>query len=260
MKVIAVILVIGFCILAGAPMSSASNQSEKRGTCCSSSENQGGRMSSHMSTPTQACTCKSPTPFHGAQTHKSCNGACTLLAMTPALNIGILGRIKRYAVNGYRRITGKNILENQTRLAVYEHIVSSPGIDLKTLSQMTDINENTLRYHIGKMYTGKKIQITTIGGISHFFENHGRYSEEEQIHRARLFSPGSSRILQIVGQCPGISRGELANKLGIAGPTVTRGIGHLIDDGLISFTRDGKFVRYYPGWTDATHAIKNTPI
>ena len=63
-----------------------------------------------------------------------------------------------------------------------------------------------------------------------------------------MFSASSCRILQMIEAQPGVSRGELADNLGIAGPTVTRTIGHLIDDGLIQPRREGKFTRYYPGW------------
>ena len=159
----------------------------------------------------------------------------------------LLERLRRYAVGGYRRVTGKNLLEHESRREIYEKIVATPGIDLKTLIQLTGVNENTLRYHIERMESGGKIQTTNIGGVSHFFENHGRYSEEEQILKARMFTSGTGKILHMILHHPGITRGELADNLGVAGPTVTRCMTHLIGEGLIRQQRDGRFTRYYPG-------------
>ncbi|PKL59630.1 MAG: hypothetical protein CVV33_06850, partial [Methanomicrobiales archaeon HGW-Methanomicrobiales-4] len=160
-------------------------------------------------------------------------------------------RIRRYATHGYRRITEKNIFEHETRHEIYERIVALPGVDLRTLITLTGVNENTLRYHLDRIHTEGKIKVTTAGGISHYFENHGKYSYEEQILKARMFRYGSSRILHLVEDNPGLTRGELAEYLGIAGPSVTRSVSHLIEDGLIRRERDGRFSRYYPAWINS---------
>ena len=246
MKLLAVVLAIGFCFLAGVPLLATHSPMERKGTCCMA-DNQGSRMSCHMSTGMQPCTCKPHQPAGPA--YPACGGVCTPITAMPVQSAGLLDRIKRYAAHGYRRVTNKNILEHETRRMIYEQIVGFPGIDLKTLIRMTEVNENTLRYHLEKIHTGGKIRVTTVGGISHYFENHGRYSEEEQILKARMFATGSGRILNLVGSHPGLTRGELAGHLGIAGPSVTRSVSHLVEDGLIRLERDGRNRRYYPAWT-----------
>ncbi|MDD1730520.1 MAG: winged helix-turn-helix domain-containing protein, partial [Methanospirillum sp.] len=84
------------------------------------------------------------------------------------------------------------------------------------------------------------------GGVSHYFENHGRYSRQERILISRMLTAASSRILRIIMKEPGLTRGDLALHLGVAGPTVTRSVQSLIDEQLIQVKRDGRFTRYYP--------------
>lgn len=248
MKLLTVVVVIGFCLFAVSPISLAESIQEKRASCCMGDGTSPGRMGGcHM--PVQpchghACNC-SPAPMSkGVPAHSSCG--CASLVTNTAQPVSLFERLRRYATKGYRRITGKNLLEHETRRIVYETILASPGIDLKTLTQITGMNENTLRYHLERMQESSKIQVASIGGSAHFFENHGRYSKEEQTLIARMFTEGSGRILQTILRHPGISRGELAEMLGVAGPTVTRSMTRLIHEGLILQERDGRFVRYYP--------------
>jgi DNA-binding transcriptional ArsR family regulator len=250
MKLFAIVLAIGFCFLAGLPLFTAPTHGERTGTCCMTNTQGNTRMSCQMSTGMQACTCKTHTQA-GSASYPSCGGACSPVSAIPVQSTGLLDRIRRYTAHGYRRVTGKNILEHGTRYEIYELIVALPGIDLRTLIRLTGVNENTLRYHLDRIQTGGKIKVTTVGGISHYFENHGKYSEDEQILKARMFTSGSSRILHLVEDNPGLTRGELAEYLGIAGPSVTRSVSHLIEDGLIRLERDGRFSRYYPAWTNA---------
>jgi hypothetical protein len=247
MKLLALVLAIGFCLLAGVPLVTAPTPIERKGTCCMADTQGKTRMSCQVGTGMPTCTCKTHTQA-GSASYPACGGACSQVTAIPVQSTRLLDRIRRYALGGYRRVTGKNILEHETRRMIYDQIVELPGIDLKTLIRLTRVNENTLRYHLDRIHAGGKIRIATIGGISHYFENHGKYSEEEQILKARMFTSGSSRILHHVKAHPGLTRGELAEYLGIAGPTVTRSVSHLIEDGLIRLERDGRFSRYYPTW------------
>ena len=251
MKLLAVVLAIGFFLLAGAPPAVVAHPVERKASCCMADEQPAqSRMSCHGNSGMQACTCKTHTSPGSSQALPACGGACMAPSALTSQPAGLIFRLKRYAAHGYRRVTGKNILEHDTRREIYGHIIALPGVDLRTLSRLTGLNEHTARYHLEKLHSGGKIRITTIGGVSHCFENHGRYSDDEQILMARMFTSGTGRILKLIDSHPGLTRGELAIYLGVAGPTVTRSVRHLIDDGLIHPERDGRYTRYYPGWQE----------
>ncbi len=249
MKLLAGAIIAGFLMLAvfsGIPPFPM----ERKSSCCTT-DSSSGRLSCHMTMTGQGtihpCSCKTNTAVPaGAMPAGSCNGGCGSLMAPVSQPSTLLDRLRRYAVSGYRRITQRNLLEHEGRRQIYDQIVASPGVDIRRLIETTGMNENTLRYHLERLYDGGKIQASTIGGVCHYFENHGKYSTGEQILMARMLSAASSRILRIILLKPGLTRGELADLLGVAGPTVTRSVQHLTDDGLIRVERDGRFARYYP--------------
>lgn len=249
MKLLAGVMVIGFLMLA--MISGISPFPMDRKSACCTSDASSGRPTCHMTMTSQGgihtCSCKTTTASTAATTPtSSCNGSCGSVMATVSQPSSMLDRLRRYAVSGYRRITNKNLLEHDSRRQIYNEIVASPGVALRKLTDITGMNESTLRYHLERLYEGGKIQTTTIGGVCHYFENHGKYSPEEQIFRSRMLTAASSRILMIIFNQPGLTRGELADLLGVAGPTVTRSVQSLTEDGLIRIERDGRFTRYYP--------------
>lgn len=154
--------------------------------------------------------------------------------------------VRRVLLRGYRRLSGKNILEHEKRQLIYSTILMNPGIDVPMLASLTGINLHTLRYHIAYLDRMKKIVCIEQGGGYHFFENHGRYGHADQQQILFRKCPTSNNIITLVGANPGITRGELADQLGLAGPSVTRWMHRLIAQGMVSEVREGRFARYYP--------------
>ncbi|MDD1728600.1 MAG: hypothetical protein LUQ50_05975, partial [Methanospirillum sp.] len=162
MKLLAGILIFGFLLLAA--LSSSPHINPDKRTCCATDNN--GRLTCHMNSQggSHACNCKTSPSFPTCSLPTgTCNGPCGQVIAPSVQSSPFLDRIRRYAVSGYRRITKGNLLEHETRHRIYDTIVSWPGVDLRTLMDLTGLNENTLRYHLGRLYDGGKIQATTIG-------------------------------------------------------------------------------------------------
>lgn len=154
--------------------------------------------------------------------------------------------VRSIRFRGYRRLSGKNILEHEKRQIIYTTILMNPGIEIPALASLTGINLHTLRYHLGYLISMKKIACIEQGSGYHFFENHGRYNPEDQKRILYRRYPTTSRILSVIGANPGITRGEIAMEVGIAGPSVTRWTQALIAGGVVAEVRDGRQVHYYP--------------
>lgn len=146
----------------------------------------------------------------------------------------------------YRHLSGKNILEHEKRQLIYTTILMNPGIEIPALVSLTGINLHTLRYHLGYLIHMKKIACIEQGSGYHFFENHGRYNQEDQQRILYRRYPTTNQILSVIGANPGITRGEIATELGLAGPSVTRWTHRLIAEGVVTEVRDGRYVHYYP--------------
>lgn len=78
--------------------------------------------------------------------------------------------VRTIRFRGYRRLSGKNILEHEKRHLIYTTILMNPGIGIPALASLTDINLHTLRYHRGFLIHMKKIACIEQGNGYHFFE------------------------------------------------------------------------------------------
>ena len=148
-------------------------------------------------------------------------------------------------VGGFRRISKKNVLEHDARQVIYQAIAATPGIDVKTLTDMTGINENTLRYHVDRLVATGKISCFSRPGVVRYFQNQGAYSQFEHMVFHYLWTDTPRGILWLLFQHPGLTRQHIADTLVISGPSVTRQMNNLIADGVVENRFPGRSNHYY---------------
>jgi predicted ArsR family transcriptional regulator len=146
---------------------------------------------------------------------------------------------------GFRRISKKNVLEHEARHVIYQAITATPGIDVKTLTDMTGINENTLRYHVDRLVATGKISCFTRPGVVRYFPNQGAYSQFEHMVFHYLWTDTPRGILWLLYQHPGLTRQHIADALAISGPSVTRQMDNLIEDDVVENRFPGRSNHYY---------------
>ena len=156
---------------------------------------------------------------------------------------------------GYRRVSRKNVLGHAARSTLYREIVRRPGSDTAMLAEATGINENTLRYHLMKLVETGTITTLSRPGVVRYFPNQGKYSPFEQlvIHYTRTATP--SAILELLSIRQGMTRQDLADALALSGPSVSRQMFSLIDDGIVENRSDGRSNHYFLT-KDAYRALK----
>jgi len=148
-------------------------------------------------------------------------------------------------IGGFRRISKKNVLEHDARQVIYQAITATPGVDVKTLTDMTGINENTLRYHVDRLVATGKISCFSHPGVVRYFQNQGAYSQFEHMMFHYLWTETPRGILWLLYQHPGLTRQHLADALAISGPSVTRQMDNLIEDGVVENLSPGRSNHYY---------------
>lgn len=137
------------------------------------------------------------------------------------------------------------MLENDCRKAVFQAIADAPGIDAVSLSRRLEMNINTLRYHLTQLLVFDKITYLARPGTVRYYLNQGMFSPFEQIFLHYLNAGTAGRIIMLVSERPGVSRKDLAEVLGITGPSVTRHIQELSSEGIIRNEPDGRANHYY---------------
>ncbi len=152
--------------------------------------------------------------------------------------------LKIFCCLGYRRISCDPIFRNKNRARIYTVIREHPGINFPTLSRITMIKRPTTRYHLAVLrYHGKITGIHNLNTTC-YFENNGQYSGFEKHMISQLDNSIARTIVEILATCPGISRRDLVEKIGIAGSSVTWYTNHLSRGGIITVRKNGRNASY----------------
>jgi predicted transcriptional regulator len=168
------------------------------------------------------------------------------LAVSPALvfPVEIFFALKLLSCFGFRRIARNNILASTIRNTLYSLIRSRPGISFVELLQETGISRGALSYHLTLMRISGKIVPLEDHGITGYFENSGKYDRNEQKILKYLRQDTDKQILFALARSPLMSRRDFEKIFGVSGPTISWHMKRLIDDGLLSTRKDGRFSRY----------------
>ncbi|HIH02799.1 MAG TPA: MarR family transcriptional regulator [Methanoregulaceae archaeon] len=146
---------------------------------------------------------------------------------------------------GYRRIRPGNVLDHPMRRDLASAIMADPGLDLAGCVAVTGANRETLRYHLALLVCAGKVMEETRNGSVRYFPHDPTLTSS---HRAVLHldrNPSLAPLLHHIRDEPGISRKDLAERLGVAGPSVNRQVQRLVDEGLVERRRCGQSQRYW---------------
>lgn len=168
------------------------------------------------------------------------------LSISPALifPVELLFAVKLWVYLGYRKIAKNNILDNNIRSKMFEHICNNPGITFSALARECNIGKGTQQYHLKVLQREHKIISVKKKGQTGFFENNEKHEELQQTILMQLRSDTVRQIYEILILHPNVSRKEVARHLAISGSAVTWQMERLCADGTISATKSGKYIYY----------------
>ena len=147
-------------------------------------------------------------------------------------------------VLGFRRVRPGNVLEHPVRRALHVAVAADPGLDLAGCAAATGANRETLRYHLALLVCcGKVVEETRSGSVRYFPHDPALTPVRRALLHA-LRNESLAPMLIAIRNAPGIPRHELANRLGVAGPSVTRQVQRLSEDGLVERDRCGRATCY----------------
>ena len=121
----------------------------------------------------------------------------------------------------------KNALDNRKRKRIFEIIKKCPGIAITQLQKLTNMNRNTLRYHLSFLERENLIYSMNVGNRKLLFPI------GEQITYQPL-SDKKKQIVEILSSSNGISIKQLSEMLNISQKTVYYHIKHLKELGMVS--------------------------
>jgi predicted transcriptional regulator len=145
----------------------------------------------------------------------------------------------------YHRIRKDHTLNNKTRQAVYDGVVQSPGIGVNEAAKAAGCSYSTAAYHLERLVEERLLVVGEDGRRARFFKNGGAFSQQEREFVPILQSKECMNVLQVVVENPWCYRAEVAQKLGVSGPTVNWHLKKLMGAGVVKEMREGRVSYLY---------------
>lgn len=152
--------------------------------------------------------------------------------------------VKMYVFLGFRKISRKTVLSNESRSRIYSCIRENPGIIFSDLVRETGINRGNVAYHLNILKTSEMISAFENSGNAVYFENSGVYSGTEKTVLKHIRNDKDRLILRSFLEKPSLTRKDIGELLGSAPSTVGWRMKRLSDDELVRVRKSGKNVQY----------------
>jgi predicted transcriptional regulator len=136
------------------------------------------------------------------------------------------------------------VLDQDVRARIYEYIRQNPGIHLRGLSSEMQVKLGTLRYHLSVLQHTHKIAVSSDNASIRFYENSGTYSTDEQHILKHLRNKTTKKILVVLLDRPVATRQEIADAVGVSGPSVSWHMKRLEADHIVLSRRSGRLTAY----------------
>ncbi|MBP2133952.1 putative transcriptional regulator [Methanomicrobium sp. W14] len=146
---------------------------------------------------------------------------------------------------GYKSINRKNIFQNKARKEIFEIIKKNPGISFSEIVKALSITKTKAKYHMGVLVSYGAVRPFSENGHTGYFKNNDTYTISEMKMSLVQKNATDKQILEVLGSRPGITRKQLAEAMGIKGPSVSWHMKRLRDSGYIYSVKTGRNTRFY---------------
>lgn len=139
----------------------------------------------------------------------------------------------------YTRLARSELLDHDTRAAIYNHLDENPGTHLRQLKRDLDLKHGTLLHHLKMLEDQEMIRSVKDGMYRRFYriedapQHGGTPSTRERVERAILSEPGTTNQ-------------AIAETLDEQASTIHYHVDRLVDEDRVRKDRDGREVRLYP--------------
>ncbi|MGQ0534926.1 MAG: helix-turn-helix domain-containing protein [Methanobacteriota archaeon] len=134
----------------------------------------------------------------------------------------------------YRRLLAKDLLANDTRRAVYERVLATPGTTAGRIASELGLDRRTALHHLLILGEYGAIAELRVGRRMRYYKNGGAFDEREKRIHAALASTKTRRVLAVLRDLPGRrSLGAVATAAGIPKSTVRWHVERLRESGVL---------------------------
>jgi len=142
-----------------------------------------------------------------------------------------------------RENAASTLLNQTTRMTVFEFIKDNPGLHFRALSDCLRMPIGVLQYHLGLLVNGGLISVHRDGRYKRFFETK-KFTEKEMETISALRHKVSGMILTALLKKPQMTHRDLAKQLGISSQALSWHMKLLEEMNFIRRNADGLNVTY----------------
>ncbi|MBI2078406.1 MAG: MarR family transcriptional regulator [Euryarchaeota archaeon] len=146
----------------------------------------------------------------------------------------------------FTRLERPRLLEQRVRGQIHDVVRDDPGVHASQIQSRLGLAQGQLQHHLGVLERERLLVRVPVQGAHHYFLS-GTVSPAEMRAMAAARHGNLDRVLAEIRENPGIPVAELAARLGLSPPRVSRLSQRLEDLGLVERVRTGRQVLLRPG-------------
>jgi predicted transcriptional regulator len=144
---------------------------------------------------------------------------------------------------------GAHLLNQTTRLQIYNFITNNPGINFRGICNSLTLPIGVVQYHLAVLMKGGLVSNRRDGRNKRYFESK-KFSSIEKKILSVLRHKTAAKILAILHDDESASHGKLAQRLNISSQALTWHMKQLKEESLVTGRADGTTIKYS---LDETH-------
>lgn len=139
----------------------------------------------------------------------------------------------------------QNVLENRTRLDIFNYVIGNPGCTPSEISSRQKMNNGTVKYHVRMLEAQGMIIFRRMGKYVRLFNSPKANSELEKTVMVYTKNETSRNILCAILDEPGVTNRKLSDMFSLDKSSIHWHLERFINARLVKFEQDGRNKKYF---------------
>lgn len=140
----------------------------------------------------------------------------------------------------YTRLAPSQMLANEQRSRVYEHVRAHPGAHPSLIADTLHLGWGTVVYHLGRLEGSQLVVARAAHNRKCYFVVGSELDQDARTAVAAMAHDKARLIVDTVRLAPGITQKELSERVGMSQALASWHVKRLVESGVLLATRDGR--------------------
>lgn len=161
--------------------------------------------------------------------------------------VSLIGLVSAMAFSGgVKYIDRKNVLDSDIRKQMYGYIQENPGVYLREISRVLDINPTNTSWHLRKLTEADLVRCQMANGLKLYYPLEGGIkTKQTAVANSILKNENAKTIVAYLLAHPGSHQREIARALSVNHGTVRWHLKKLVISDLVNEHPEGSAYKYY---------------